>query len=441
MKKYVIAGVMALSLIVPASVFAETTADIDPLGTASDCVVLTSDLRYRARDINTNGDVSTLQDFLSVKGYLNSEPTGYFGVGTLAAVKKYQSANGITPTGFVGALTRAKIKAQTCGGAPVNPGPVATPGCPAGAVYSYLTGKPCSGQPSAAPSCSLTADKAYYTLGETITYTWTGKNASYAYWQQDTSGKDTLSLPGDKLPLSGSQQIKATVIGNPKVMLHVIGDKGYAGCSVTVNISGGIVAAPSLTVTSQNSPTTWTPNSYQTITWNTTNIPSDARIQVFVSSYTGSYVTEFNPPLPNTGSAVINVLSNIPAGQYVLTLKATVNGVTVSDKADSIITMASTAEPMISVLLPNYNAVWAPNSIQSLTWSTLNVPSDALVRVFLSNSTYSSEFVPAVYNTGFTNISVLSNIPAGQYRLKLQTTVNGRVIEDEANGDVTVLGY
>ncbi|KKT38951.1 hypothetical protein A2W54_00430 [Candidatus Giovannonibacteria bacterium RIFCSPHIGHO2_02_43_13] len=80
----------------------------------SACLVISYNLTYRSRDINTNGDVSALQDFLQAKGHLNSEPTGFFGLLTLGAVKKFQSANGIESTGFVGPLTRAKIKNLTC---------------------------------------------------------------------------------------------------------------------------------------------------------------------------------------------------------------------------------------------------------------------------------------------------------------------------------------
>lgn len=86
----------------------------EPSSAVSACVSLTNSLTYRSRDASTNGDVSALQDFLQTKGYLNSEPTGFFGIVTLRAVKKLQSDNDINPTGFVGALTRAKIKELSC---------------------------------------------------------------------------------------------------------------------------------------------------------------------------------------------------------------------------------------------------------------------------------------------------------------------------------------
>ncbi len=82
---------------------------------AGSCLNLQNNLRYRSKDITTNQEVSALQDFLQFKGYLNSEPTGYFGILTFQAVKRFQSDNGISPTGFVGSITRGKISYITCG--------------------------------------------------------------------------------------------------------------------------------------------------------------------------------------------------------------------------------------------------------------------------------------------------------------------------------------
>ncbi len=90
------------------------------------CIALSNNLSYRSRDSYTNGEVSALQDFLQSKGYLNSEPTGYFGLLTLQAVKKFQMANGIAPAeGFVGPATRSKLSIVS--------------GCGSGQSYNNVT--------------------------------------------------------------------------------------------------------------------------------------------------------------------------------------------------------------------------------------------------------------------------------------------------------------
>ncbi|MDO8573046.1 MAG: peptidoglycan-binding protein [bacterium] len=89
-------------------------ADIDPL-VQSSCTELTQNMRLRSRDVDTNGEVTKVQGVLILGGYLSTEATGYFGYLTLKAVQTFQTATGISPTGFVGPLTREKIRAMTCG--------------------------------------------------------------------------------------------------------------------------------------------------------------------------------------------------------------------------------------------------------------------------------------------------------------------------------------
>ncbi|KKR45002.1 MAG: Cell wall hydrolase, sleb, partial [Parcubacteria group bacterium GW2011_GWA2_40_14] len=104
---------LTVAVMLPTLVLA-VVSDVDPDDGGSQCVLLNFNLKYRSRDANTNGEVSTLQDFLQSQNYLSSEPTGYFGILTLKAVKDFQRDNGITPTGYVGPITRAKINAL-CG--------------------------------------------------------------------------------------------------------------------------------------------------------------------------------------------------------------------------------------------------------------------------------------------------------------------------------------
>ncbi len=54
-------------------------------------------------------EITALQEQLVTLGYLDATPTGIFGDQTLAAVRAYQTANGITPTGNVGPITKAAM--------------------------------------------------------------------------------------------------------------------------------------------------------------------------------------------------------------------------------------------------------------------------------------------------------------------------------------------
>ncbi len=61
-----------------------------------------------------NSEVLILQQFLFASGYLTAKPNGFFGAGTVTAVKKFQVANGIPPVGSIGPVTRAAIKKRSC---------------------------------------------------------------------------------------------------------------------------------------------------------------------------------------------------------------------------------------------------------------------------------------------------------------------------------------
>lgn len=65
-------------------------------------------LKYGQRD----KEVTELQEFLIDKGFLKTTPSTFFGLLTLKAVKAYQTSTGVSPTGFVGILTREKINKE-----------------------------------------------------------------------------------------------------------------------------------------------------------------------------------------------------------------------------------------------------------------------------------------------------------------------------------------
>jgi hypothetical protein len=94
---------------------AQSVGSISP--NPSTCISFNSNVYYGLSD----SYVTTLQNFLISEGYLHVAATGYFGPLTFAAAQSFQAANGITNTGFVGPLTRAKIGSITC---TVNPGPI-----------------------------------------------------------------------------------------------------------------------------------------------------------------------------------------------------------------------------------------------------------------------------------------------------------------------------
>jgi hypothetical protein len=96
--------------------------DVDTTETSTCLELKSTNLRYRSTDATTGGEVSDLQDFLVATSFLKTQVTGFFGLGTFNAVKMFQKSSGLNPTGYVGTLTKAKIKEQSCNGLQIMKG-------------------------------------------------------------------------------------------------------------------------------------------------------------------------------------------------------------------------------------------------------------------------------------------------------------------------------
>ena len=108
MKRFLRNFLLCALLLAPISAFAQ----------ASSCVSLSGNLVFA----NKGAQVTKLQTFLKSEGYLTAALVPNFGAATLAAVRDFQRAQGISATGSVGPLTRAAIKKVSCAGTGASPG-------------------------------------------------------------------------------------------------------------------------------------------------------------------------------------------------------------------------------------------------------------------------------------------------------------------------------
>jgi peptidoglycan hydrolase-like protein with peptidoglycan-binding domain len=106
--------VFAIAL-VPSTGYAKHACQINaPLENCSHEKSLCTDILTSQRLGNKNTSVTKLQEYLFTYRYLTVTPTGYFGTKTQEAVVAFQKAHGIDTTGFVGPLTRAQFKKNSC---------------------------------------------------------------------------------------------------------------------------------------------------------------------------------------------------------------------------------------------------------------------------------------------------------------------------------------
>ena len=174
------------------SVFALITARPADIYAKAVCTILTQNLSYGATNSKTSGQVAVLQDFLHAAGYLSVVPTGRYGSLTVSAVKRFQSANRITSTGYAGPLTRSAIVLKSCSLPVLNPAPVSAP-APVTAVVPAATST--NAVPvSVAVSNFITNPKAgaVLTIGGVYPIQWTGSEneSSIDIMLEDSSGLD-----------------------------------------------------------------------------------------------------------------------------------------------------------------------------------------------------------------------------------------------------------
>ncbi len=345
MKKYIFGLVAVLFLtvlIVPNFSLAQNTlpTDIDPNDTVSDCISITNNLRYRDRDANKNGEVSTLQDFLQIKGYLNSEPTGYFGILTLKAVKDFQRDNNINPTGYVGTITRAKIKVLTCDGTIISP-------------------------PNPTTSIAISSISGPQSLNINQQGTWTvnasssnGGTLSYSViWGDEVYATTRSSQP----TASQSPQQSATfthsysTAGTYTATFTVTNTSGQSA-KTSLNVKVGNTTTPSITVLSPNGGETYKIGEELDFKWESSGL-SNKRMVIMLDSVdiNHSYGTSLDILDTSTGFVSWIVGSSIPAGRYKACMSSTgtnMDGAIVaSDCSNSFFTITSstTAQPAIYI--------------------------------------------------------------------------------------------
>ena len=90
---------------------------------SSACIAPTHDLQIGQSDSDVGGDITLLQQFFVLQGpsiYPEGLISGFFGSATQSAVERFQQKYGISPTGFVGSVTRSAISTICAGGTPAS---------------------------------------------------------------------------------------------------------------------------------------------------------------------------------------------------------------------------------------------------------------------------------------------------------------------------------
>jgi len=347
-----LAGIFALSIVAPAK--ADTLSDLQAQITAlmaqiaalqgqqsTGMVCFNTDLKLGMK----SDDVKNLQIKLGV-----TPTSGYFGPITKAAVKAFQTTNGIISTGYVGPLTRAALNTKYCTPPVTTPTTAPTTALPAGCTsavgFSPTTGLPCAG------TTTTTVGPSYGTLS-VVSYpvsnpqtTWYGANTyEVVAGQYKATGSDitvkkvaikTTSDTATAFPWQAFTTISVWDGATKLAELPVISANAIEttfGQIYTFNISGFNLVIPNgqqkvLTVkvtTVANPPTAVTTASFWKFDLLTDVVYTDTA-GVTYSTVTGSAVTLDNVTLTSSQQATLTVTSatdNPLAGNVIGSTSAT----------------------------------------------------------------------------------------------------------------------
>lgn len=162
--------------------FAVVALSIAPAVSAATCTSLTRELAYGSNDKTAGGEVLKLQNYLKDAGYLSVAPNGNFGPSTQAAVKAFQSANGIPATGNVGPLTRLAVQVRSCSSAPSS--------VDTSAQTSSSQSQSSQGSSATQSGSGITSPKAgdRLMIGQTVSVSWTSSDASQGIVLKSSDG-------------------------------------------------------------------------------------------------------------------------------------------------------------------------------------------------------------------------------------------------------------
>lgn len=261
--------------------------DDGPVGSAS----FDRDLRFGMRN---DPDVSNLQEFLTDQGFYNQTISGNFFILTRNAVKKFQQAHGIKPSGYFGSLTRAVANKILAGEevSPVTPPPFPVPPIPPTPTVNL------------SPVISGLKGPTTLRAGERGTWTVTARdpeNGSLSY--HITWGDEEINIPRAAQAPAPTGRVTQTATFTHTyarvgafVPVFVVVDEGGLSAQTSASVTVVGPSAQTITLTAPNGGEQWQLNSLHTITWTPYDPQNRVNVVPNVSAYleklvNGNFIT------------------------------------------------------------------------------------------------------------------------------------------------------
>ncbi|MFO7660071.1 MAG: Ser-Thr-rich GPI-anchored membrane family protein [Candidatus Cloacimonadaceae bacterium] len=165
-----------------------------------------------------------------------------------------------------------------------------------------------------------------------------------------------------------------------------------------------------ITVTSPNGGENWIPTRYYNITWTSSGVTGNVRIELFRFSGINFYTTTINNSI-DVSTGVYNwhiPIDTVPSTNYSIKISSVTN-TSEYDFSNNYFTI--TAAPTITVTSPNGGESWNIGDIYPITWTSTNLTGNLGIKLLIG--TYGN-----YYTVGFAQ-----NVTAGSYDWTIQSPV------------------
>jgi hypothetical protein len=179
-----------------------------------------------------------------------------------------------------------------------------------------------------------------------------------------------------------------------------------------------------VTVTAPNGGEVWTAGTVQSITWTSTNVASDVKIELSMNG--GASWTTLVASTANDGSESWTVPSTPSTQARVRVTSVASAGIT--DSSDANFTLLV---PIITVTSPNGGETWLGESVHAITWSHTSVTGNVTLEASIDNGATWTVVSANTANDG-TESWTVPNVGTTQARVRV-TSVNNPTVSDTSN--------
>jgi hypothetical protein len=300
-----------------------------------------------------------------------------------------------------------------------------------------------------AATASTDTSDANFTIVQSITVTSPNGGESWASGASQTVTWTSVGVTGSvKIQISrDSGATWATVVAaTANDGTHTWTLAGYASTTARIKVSSLSTlatndmsdadftitgtAAPTITVTAPNGGENWNVGSAQTITWTSTGLTGNVKIEV--SRNSGATWTTIIASTPNDGTHPWTVTSPGIATARIRITGATAATAVATDTSDADFTLVQS----ITVTAPNGAESWAHGTSHAITWTSIGITGSVKIQISRDGGATWTTIIAATANDG-THAWVVTTPASANVLIKI-TSVSVPAVNDTSDAIFTI---